>query len=171
MAFLTGLVLVDAPASALNNAGAAEEARTENAVAVKYIRTSRGRFLTFRHRLSGSGCEARWSRHRNSGGNLPRSSEKRKSPTQMRTLSNGGMTICSDTCAPRPRRQAPRRSGRRTQLARRRHPQARKSLASRLSVSAHWSRLAPCQSPPISVPCRVMRVTPFLTSISSTGRS
>lgn len=44
MAFLTGLVLVDAPASALNNAGAAEEARTENAVAVKYIRTKQGAY-------------------------------------------------------------------------------------------------------------------------------
>lgn len=44
MAFLTGLVLVDAPASALNNAGRAEEARTENAMAVKCIRTRQGAF-------------------------------------------------------------------------------------------------------------------------------
>ncbi len=42
MAFLTGLLLIDAPASALNNAGAAEEARTENAIAVKFIRTRQG---------------------------------------------------------------------------------------------------------------------------------
>jgi CRISPR-associated protein Cst2 len=38
MAFVTGLILVDAPASALNNAGADEGARTENAVATKLIR-------------------------------------------------------------------------------------------------------------------------------------
>jgi CRISPR-associated protein Cst2 len=44
MAFLTGLMLIDAPASALNNAGAAEEARTENAVAVKFIRSRQGAF-------------------------------------------------------------------------------------------------------------------------------
>jgi CRISPR-associated protein Cst2 len=44
MAFVTGLILIDAPASALNNAGAAEEARTENAVAVKYIRTKQGTY-------------------------------------------------------------------------------------------------------------------------------
>ncbi len=44
MAFLTGLLLIDAPASALNNAGAAEEARTENAIAVKFIRTRQGAF-------------------------------------------------------------------------------------------------------------------------------
>lgn len=44
MAFLTGLLLIDAPASALNNAGAAEESRTENAIAVKFIRTRQGAF-------------------------------------------------------------------------------------------------------------------------------
>lgn len=38
MAFITGLVLIDAPAAALNNAGADESARTENAVATKLIR-------------------------------------------------------------------------------------------------------------------------------------
>lgn len=44
MAFLTGLILIDAPASALNNAGQADDARTENAVAVKFIRTRQGAF-------------------------------------------------------------------------------------------------------------------------------
>lgn len=44
MAFLTGLMLIDAPASALNNAGAAEGARTENAIAVKFIRSRQGAF-------------------------------------------------------------------------------------------------------------------------------
>ena len=44
MAFLTGLLLIDAPASALNNAGAAEEARTENAIAVKFVRSRQGAF-------------------------------------------------------------------------------------------------------------------------------
>jgi CRISPR-associated protein Cst2 len=44
MAFLTGLMLIDAPASALNNAGAAEEARAENAIAVKFIRSRQGAF-------------------------------------------------------------------------------------------------------------------------------
>lgn len=42
MAYITGLILIDAPASALNNAGADEMARTDNAVAVKFIRTARG---------------------------------------------------------------------------------------------------------------------------------
>jgi CRISPR-associated protein Cst2 len=44
MAFLTGLMLIDAPASALNNAGADEGARTENAIAVKFIRSRQGAF-------------------------------------------------------------------------------------------------------------------------------
>jgi len=44
MAFLTGIILIDAPASALNNAGANELARTENAVATKVIRTRQGAF-------------------------------------------------------------------------------------------------------------------------------
>lgn len=42
MAFVTGLVLIDAPASALNNAGAQPGARTDNTVAVKSIRTRTG---------------------------------------------------------------------------------------------------------------------------------
>lgn len=44
MSHVTGVLVVDAPASALNNAGADEEARTDNAVAVKSIRTPEGRF-------------------------------------------------------------------------------------------------------------------------------
>lgn len=44
MAFLAGLMLIDAPASALNNAGANEQARTENAVVTKFIRTRQGTF-------------------------------------------------------------------------------------------------------------------------------
>ena len=43
MAFLTGLILIDAPASALNNAGG-NESRTENVVEVKHIRTRQGAF-------------------------------------------------------------------------------------------------------------------------------
>lgn len=42
MAFLSGTYLVDAPASALNNAGKAEDARTDNAIAVKKIRAKDG---------------------------------------------------------------------------------------------------------------------------------
>lgn len=42
MAFVTGSVLLDAPASALNNAGADAGARTDNAIVVKKIRTPRG---------------------------------------------------------------------------------------------------------------------------------
>ena len=42
MAFVTGLMLIDAPASALNNAGSEEGARTDNTVAVKRIRTKAG---------------------------------------------------------------------------------------------------------------------------------
>ncbi len=44
MSYVTGLMVIDAPASALNNAGADTEARTENAVAVKFIRTPEGRY-------------------------------------------------------------------------------------------------------------------------------
>lgn len=44
MGYVTGLMLVDAPASALNNAGQDSEARTANAVAVKHIRTPEGRY-------------------------------------------------------------------------------------------------------------------------------
>ena len=44
MSFLTGIIVVDAPASALNNAGADAEARRENAGAVKLIRTPQGQF-------------------------------------------------------------------------------------------------------------------------------
>jgi CRISPR-associated protein Cst2 len=44
MSHVTAVLVVDAPASALNNAGKDEEARTENAVAVKFIRTPEGRF-------------------------------------------------------------------------------------------------------------------------------
>jgi len=42
MAFINGLLLIDAPASALNNAGAAPGARTDNTVAVKAVRTRTG---------------------------------------------------------------------------------------------------------------------------------
>lgn len=44
MAFITGLLLIDAPASALNNLGQDEGARTENAIATKFIRTRLGAF-------------------------------------------------------------------------------------------------------------------------------
>lgn len=44
MSHVTAVLLIDAPASALNNAGKDEEARTENAVAVKFIRTPEGRY-------------------------------------------------------------------------------------------------------------------------------
>jgi CRISPR-associated protein Cst2 len=42
MAYLAGLIVLDAPASALNNAGADVGARTDNVIAVKRIRTSAG---------------------------------------------------------------------------------------------------------------------------------
>ncbi|ACA59803.1 type I-B CRISPR-associated protein Cas7/Cst2/DevR [Candidatus Desulforudis audaxviator] len=42
MAFLAGLLVLDAPASALNNAGADAGARTDNTIAVKKIRTPQG---------------------------------------------------------------------------------------------------------------------------------
>ncbi|MCB0078141.1 MAG: type I-B CRISPR-associated protein Cas7/Cst2/DevR [Anaerolineales bacterium] len=42
MAFVTGLILVDAPASALNNLGSIPGARTDNTVGVKVIRTKEG---------------------------------------------------------------------------------------------------------------------------------
>ncbi|MCI0575421.1 MAG: type I-B CRISPR-associated protein Cas7/Cst2/DevR [Chloroflexi bacterium] len=42
MSFITGLFLIDAPASALNNLGTIEGARTDNTVGVKIIRTREG---------------------------------------------------------------------------------------------------------------------------------
>lgn len=44
MAFVTGLMLLDAPASALNNAGSKAGARTDNAIEVKQIRTREGTY-------------------------------------------------------------------------------------------------------------------------------
>ena len=44
MAFITGLILVDAPASALNNQGSIPGARTDNTVGVKFISTREGAF-------------------------------------------------------------------------------------------------------------------------------
>lgn len=45
MAFVTGMILIDAPASALNNSGERIlGARTENTAAVKFINTRRGNF-------------------------------------------------------------------------------------------------------------------------------
>jgi CRISPR-associated protein Cst2 len=44
MSHVSGIMLIDAPASALNNAGQDTEARTDNAVAVKFIRTPDGRY-------------------------------------------------------------------------------------------------------------------------------
>ena len=44
MAFLTGVLFIDAPASALNNAGADTGSRTDNAIAVKSVRTKEGVF-------------------------------------------------------------------------------------------------------------------------------
>ncbi len=42
MAFVTGMMLIEAPAAALNNAGQEEGARTDNTIAVKRIRTRAG---------------------------------------------------------------------------------------------------------------------------------
>jgi len=42
MSFVTGLMLIDAPASALNNLGSIPGARTDNTVGVKVIRTKEG---------------------------------------------------------------------------------------------------------------------------------
>lgn len=44
MAFITGLLLIDAPASALNNLGSIPGARTDNTVGIKYISTKEGPF-------------------------------------------------------------------------------------------------------------------------------
>ena len=44
MAFLTGMFLIDAPASALNNLGQIPGARTDNTVGVKVIRTREGAY-------------------------------------------------------------------------------------------------------------------------------
>lgn len=47
MAYLTGLIVLDAPASALNNAGADAGAKTDNQIAVKKIRTPQGEQLPY----------------------------------------------------------------------------------------------------------------------------
>ena len=44
MTYLTGLFLIDAPASALNNLGSIPGARTDNTVGVKMIKTKEGAF-------------------------------------------------------------------------------------------------------------------------------
>lgn len=44
MAFVTGLLIIDAPASALNNLGRIEGAMTDNATGVKFIRTREGAY-------------------------------------------------------------------------------------------------------------------------------
>ncbi len=44
MAFVTGLILIDAPASALNNLGSIPGARTDNTVGVKSIRAKDGSY-------------------------------------------------------------------------------------------------------------------------------
>lgn len=44
MSFLTGLLLIDAPASALNNLGSIPGARTDNTVGIKVIRTKEGAY-------------------------------------------------------------------------------------------------------------------------------
>ncbi len=45
MSFITAMLLIDAPASALNNSGEAiQGARTDNTSSVKYIQTSRGKY-------------------------------------------------------------------------------------------------------------------------------
>lgn len=44
MAYLTGMILIDAPASALNNAGPEPGAKTDNTIAVKKIKTRDGAY-------------------------------------------------------------------------------------------------------------------------------
>ena len=44
MSFVTGLLLIDAPASALNNLGSIPGARTDNTVGVKMIKTRDGAY-------------------------------------------------------------------------------------------------------------------------------
>jgi len=44
MSHVTGIMIIDAPASALNNAGEDKETRADNAVAVKFIKTPGGRY-------------------------------------------------------------------------------------------------------------------------------
>ncbi|MGI6344396.1 MAG: type I-B CRISPR-associated protein Cas7/Cst2/DevR [Bacillota bacterium] len=44
MSFVAGLMLIDAPAAALNNLGKVEGAMTDNSVGVKYIRTREGAY-------------------------------------------------------------------------------------------------------------------------------
>jgi CRISPR-associated protein Cst2 len=62
MSFVTGLLLIDAPASALNNAGKKQIARTDNAIEVKQIRARDGVYpyvsaQAFRYWLRGTLAE------------------------------------------------------------------------------------------------------------------
>lgn len=67
MSYVTGVLIIDAPASALNNAGADKQASTDNGVEVKFIRTPAGHYpyvsaQAFRYWLRTSlAQEAGWS--------------------------------------------------------------------------------------------------------------
>jgi CRISPR-associated protein Cst2 len=69
MAFITGIVLLDAPASALNNAREASDATYDNEVGVKFIRTKEGLLpyvsaQAFRYWLRATlANDSEWARH------------------------------------------------------------------------------------------------------------
>ena len=98
MAFATGLLIIDAPASALNNLGNIPGEREDNTVGVKSIRTKEGIFpyvsaQSFRywHRMT--------LQEQVRGGRRRRFTAKRKSPTPIPTRFCTGTMISSATCA------------------------------------------------------------------------
>ena len=106
MSFVTGLLLIDAPASALNNLGSIPGARTDNTVGVKVIKAKDGsRIPTSRPRPFATGYAPRW-RVLDWVGSRHRSTARKKSPTPMPILSSSGMTTCSATCG-RPQKRRP----------------------------------------------------------------
>ncbi len=102
MAFVAGMMLIEAPASALNNAGAEEGARTDNTIAVKRIRGRAGGDYPYVSAQAVRYWLRTYLSARFQNGRRLRYSAKLRSRTPMRTLYVGGTTICSATCARRP---------------------------------------------------------------------
>ncbi len=93
MAFVTGLLLIDAPASALNNLGNIVGERDENTVGVKMIRTREGA----QRRSCG------WK-----AGEPRRFTVRRRLHILTATQSYGGMMICLAICVLQQRSQQQR---------------------------------------------------------------
>lgn len=134
MAFVTGLMLIDAPASALNNAGAEDGARTDNTIAVKRIRTKAGDYPYVSAQAVRYWYGRYWSSQRLSGKRL-QYFVRRRLRIPMRIPSCTGMTTCLGTCE--------RHQSEPEHVAKNRKPNKRRSLVrslgSHLSARVPWS--------------------------------